>query len=55
MPLVLGSWQSFLVFLLYPILIVKRIENEEEVLEAGLEGYTAYKQRIRYRVIPLIW
>ena len=55
MPLVLGSWQSFLVFLLYPILIVKRIENEEQVLEAGLEGYTAYKQRVRYRVIPLIW
>lgn len=55
MPLVLGSWQSFIVFLAYPLLIVKRIENEERVLEAELEGYAAYKQRVRYRIIPFVW
>ena len=33
-PLILGSLISFLVFLIYPILIVKRIKNEEKVLEA---------------------
>lgn len=55
MPLVLGSWQSFLVFLAYPLLIAKRISNEEQVLEEGLEGYADYKRRVRYRLIPLIW
>ena len=55
MPLVLGSFVSFAVFLLYPVLIVLRIRNEEKVLEEGLEGYTAYKQRVKYRLIPFIW
>ena len=55
MPLVLGSWQSFLVFLVYPALIAVRIGNEERVLEDGLEGYAAYKQKVRYRLIPFIW
>lgn len=55
MPLVLGSLFSFAVFLFYPLLIVKRIKNEEQVLEAGLEGYTDYKKKVRYRLIPLIW
>ena len=55
MPLVLGSAVSFVVFLGYPLLIVKRIKNEEQVLEAGLEGYGAYKQKVRYRLLPFIW
>lgn len=54
-PLVLGSWIAFAVFLLYPAAIVLRIKNEEDVLEAGLEGYTAYKQKVKYRLLPGIW
>lgn len=55
MPLILGCWQSFLVFLAYPILIVKRIRNEETVLLRDLEGYDAYCRKIKYRLIPFIW
>lgn len=55
MPLVLGSWISFLVMLLYPVIIVFRIRNEEKVLEEGLEGYREYKQRVKYRLIPFVW
>lgn len=55
MPLVLGSPLSFAVFLAYPFIIARRIRNEEQVLERGLEGYAAYKQRIKYRVIPFLW
>ena len=55
MPLVLGSLISFIVFLIYPVIMVKRIINEEKVLEKGLEGYSDYKVRIKYRVIPFIW
>ena len=54
-PLVLGSVVSFLIFLIYPFTLVKRIRNEETVLESGLEGYSEYKQRIKYRLIPFIW
>ena len=55
MPLVLGSVISFLVMLLYIPIIAKRIRNEEQVLEEGLEGYRDYKKKVRYKVIPFIW
>ena len=55
MPLVLGSVFSFAVMLLYLPLIGRRIRNEEAVLEQGLEGYAAYKERVKYRLIPGIW
>ena len=54
-PLVLGSWFSLLCFLHYPILIVIRIRNEETILASQLDGYEAYKQKVRYRLIPFIW
>ncbi len=54
-PLILGSFFSFLIFLVYPFILVKRIKNEEEVLEEGLEGYAEYKQKVKYRLIPFIW
>jgi len=35
--------------------IIVRIINEEKVLEAGLEGYTEYKKRVKYRILPFVW
>ena len=55
MPLILGSIISFIIFLIYPIIIVKRIKNEEEVLERELKGYREYKKRVKYRLLPFIW
>ena len=55
MPLVLGSVISFAITLLYIPIIAKRIRNEEKVLESGLEGYSEYKKRVRYKVIPFLW
>ncbi len=55
MPLVLGSIYSFLIFLVYPFIIAKRIRNEEEFLEKELDGYREYKQKVKYRLIPFIW
>lgn len=55
MPLVLGSIYSFLIFMLYPFIIVKRIKGEEEFLERELNGYREYKQKVKYRLIPFIW
>ena len=55
MPLVLGSPISFLIMLGYIPVIAKRIANEEEVLEKGLEGYQDYKKKVRYKMIPFLW
>lgn len=54
-PLVLGSPVSLLVFLAYPLILVKRIRNEEQVLEEQLDGYKDYENKVRYRLFPLIW
>ena len=55
LPLVLGSWPCFVLFLCTPALLVLRIRNEEQVLVRGLPGYTEYQQRVRWRLIPFIW
>lgn len=55
MPLVLGSIISFVIMLFYIPIIHIRIQNEESVLEKGLEGYIEYKQRVKYKIIPYIW
>ena len=55
MPLVLGSLFSFVIFLVYPVIIAKRIKNEEKVLEKDLKGYTEYKKKVKYKIIPFIW
>ena len=55
MPLVLNSLPSFIVMLSYIPIIVKRIRNEEEVLEKELTGYKEYKQKVRYRLVPFIY
>lgn len=55
MPLVLGSIISFAIFLTYPIIIAKRIRNEEAVLEKDLDGYIEYKKKVKYKIIPFLW
>lgn len=55
MPLVLGSPVSFVIFLAYPAILAKRIRNEEKVLEAELQGYAEYKEKVKYRIIPFVW
>ena len=54
-PLVLGSLISFIIFLIFPFTLAKRIKNEEKVLEEGLKGYKEYKQKVKYKMIPFIW
>lgn len=55
MPLILGSLISFIIFMTYPVIIAKRIKNEEQILEKGLEGYIEYKKKVKHKVIPFIW
>ena len=54
-PFILGSLPSFVIFLAYPFIIAKRIRHEETLLENELDGYLAYKEKVKYRLIPMIW
>ena len=55
MPLVLDSIFSFIVMLVYPIIIIFRIRNEEKVLENELIGYKEYKEKVKYKLVPYLW
>lgn len=55
MPLILGSPVSLIIMLAYIPIIVKRIRNEEKVLESELEGYAEYEQKVKYRLLPFVW
>ena len=55
MQLVLASPISFLIMLGYIPVIAKRINNEEHVLEEGLDGYKEYKEKVKNKIIPGIW
>lgn len=54
-PLVLGSLLAFVIFLVYPFIIAKRIRHEEEFLVQELPGYEAYRKKVKYRMIPFVW
>ncbi|MBQ9846062.1 MAG: isoprenylcysteine carboxylmethyltransferase family protein [Oscillospiraceae bacterium] len=54
-PLVLGSWISFAIMLVYPFAIVLRIRDEEKLLLKELDGYAEYTEKVKYRLIPFIW
>ena len=55
MPLILGSLLSLLVMLVYPFIIARRIQNEEQVLMRELPGYREYRKKVRWRLIPFLW
>lgn len=54
-PLALGSWWSFLAAATIVVVIVVRLLDEERTLAAELPGYTAYRERVRYRLVPGVW
>ena len=55
MPLVLGSWYALIPFAFYPAIIIVRLKDEEALLTKELPGYEAYKQKVKYRIIPFVW
>lgn len=54
-PLALGSWWGLIVLILYVFGLVTRIRGEEKFLSKNLPGYDEYRQKVRYRLIPLLW
>jgi protein-S-isoprenylcysteine O-methyltransferase Ste14 len=53
-PLALGSYWGVLPFVVVFAMLIWRIVDEEQVLKE-LEGYTEYKQRVRFRLLPGVW
>ena len=55
MPLILGSWWGLIIQLVYPALIIVRLQAEERLLVQELDGYAEYRQKVKHRLIPGIW
>jgi protein-S-isoprenylcysteine O-methyltransferase Ste14 len=54
-PMLLGSIYGLLVGFLLVLLLAVRSLGEEKLLEKELEGYTDYKKKVKYRLLPFIW
>lgn len=54
-PLALGSYWGLLFLLLNLPVLMLRILDEERMLVAELDGYAAYMQVVRYRLVPGLW
>ncbi len=55
MPLALGSWWSLALICIVVPVLAWRMLDEEKVLRHDLPGYTAYMQRVWYRLVPYLW
>jgi len=55
MPLALGSWWSIALLILVMPVLLWRLLDEERILARDLPGYTAYMQRVKYRLVPRVW
>ena len=54
-PLALGSYVGLLGVVVMAFVIAWRLVDEERMLVRELHGYTEYRERVRYRLIPGIW
>jgi protein-S-isoprenylcysteine O-methyltransferase Ste14 len=54
-PLALGSWWGLLLLIPGLAVIIWRLLDEERFLSENLAGYTEYKNRVRYRLVPFVW
>jgi len=53
--LALGSWIAAAIGLVMTGLILRRVMFEDAFLKTNLEGYAAYTDRVRHRLIPGVW
>jgi protein-S-isoprenylcysteine O-methyltransferase Ste14 len=54
-PIALGSWWGLVAFGVMMLALIWRIFDEERFLVRNLTGYAAYKEKVRYRLIPYLW
>lgn len=54
-PLALDAWRGYAVFVILLPGLIWRILDEEKLLKKDLPGYSAYMQKVRYRLVPYLW
>ncbi len=54
-PLALGSWWGLTMFATMTFVVVLRLLDEEKFLLNCLSGYPEYCEKVRFRLMPLIW
>jgi hypothetical protein len=54
-PLALGSWWGLFTIVPITLVIVWRLLAEEKFLAKNLSGYSEYRNKVSYRLVPFIW
>src|SRR5262245_2984559 len=54
-PLLVGSVYGLIISLIGWFVLAGRIIGEEKMMLEELEGYTEYKKKVKYRLIPYVW
>jgi protein-S-isoprenylcysteine O-methyltransferase Ste14 len=54
-PVALGSWWGVLIVIAILPVLIWRLVDEEGFLVRNLPGYADYRERVPYRLVPLIW
>jgi protein-S-isoprenylcysteine O-methyltransferase Ste14 len=54
-PPALGSWWGLLAVAVLMAAIIWRLLDEERFLVRNLPGYGAYREHVRYRLVPYLW
>jgi protein-S-isoprenylcysteine O-methyltransferase Ste14 len=54
-PLALGSWWGLFTVIPIMYVIVWRLLDEEKFLAKNLPGYSVYRDKVKYRLLPFIW
>ena len=54
-PLALGSWWGLLVIVLMMPALIWRLLDEEKFLAKNLPGYSEYRNKVKYRLLPFVW
>jgi protein-S-isoprenylcysteine O-methyltransferase Ste14 len=55
MPVALGSWWGLPGLIVMMPALLWRLLDEEKFLVERLQGYSEYRNKVRYRLVPFLW
>ncbi len=54
-PVTLASYWGFVPLAAMAPFVLWRLLDEERILTRDLAGYAEYRQRVRHRLVPMVW